>query len=71
MKLKSRKNFIFLQDENPTKQFLSLENSKNSCNNLSVLKIPNENFDPNLPEGGQNKKVILTKSKMTPKLSQN
>ena len=25
-----------------------------------VLKIPNENFDPNLPEGGQNQKTIQT-----------
>ena len=63
-KLKSRKNFIFLQDEKPTKQFLSLENSKNSYNNITVLKIPNENFDPNLPEGGQNQKEILTTDRL-------
>ena len=60
IKLRSRKNFIYLQDEKPTKQFLSLENSKNSYNNVTVLKIPNENFDPNLPEGSQNLKTIQT-----------
>ena len=30
---------------------------KKNYNNVTVLKIPNENFDPNLPEGGQNLKT--------------
>ena len=31
---------------------------KKNYNNVTVLKIPNENFDPNLPEGDQNQKEI-------------
>ena len=54
--LKFKVNFTLLEDERPSKNFLNLESCKGGYNEITILKVPNPNFNPALEESGLNNK---------------
>ena len=54
--LKFKENFTLLEDERQSKNFLNLESSKGGYNEITILKVPNPNYNPALEESGLNTK---------------
>ena len=62
--LSTKKNYLLLQDERPTKTFLNLESSKQGYSEITRLRIKNPNFDTNRQEDATNKPFFeITNSK--------
>ena len=53
--LSTKKNYLLLEDERPTKTFLNLESSKAGYSDITRLKIKNPNFNPNKEQDATNK----------------
>ena len=56
--LSKKANFNLLENERPTKAFLSMENSKQGYSEVTKLRIPNTRFNPLLPESALNMKYF-------------
>ena len=56
--LSKKANFNLLENERPTKSFLSMENSKQGYSEITKLRILNTQFNPNLPESAVNMKYF-------------
>ena len=54
--LSKKANFNLLDNERPSKSFLSMENSKLGYSQITKLRIPNTKFNPLLPESAVNYK---------------
>ncbi len=52
--LKFKENFTLLEDERPSKNFLNLESNKGGYHEITILKVPNPNFNPEAEESGHN-----------------
>ena len=52
--LSKKANFNLLENEKPTKSFLSMENSKQGYSEITKLRIQNTKFNPLLPESAIN-----------------
>ena len=52
--LSKKARFNLLENERPTKSFLSMENSKQGYSEITKLRIPNTLFNPLLPESAVN-----------------
>ena len=62
--LSTKKNYLLLDDERPTKTFLNLECSKQGYSEITRLRIKNPNFDNNKLEDATNKPFYeITNSK--------
>ena len=62
--LSTKKNYLLLEDERPTKTFLNLESSKGGYSDITRLKIKNPNFNPDKELDATNKLFYeLTNSK--------
>ena len=53
--LSTKKNFLLLEDERPTKTFLNIENSKEGYSEITRLRIKNPYFNPDRRENATNK----------------
>ena len=53
--LSTKKNYLLLEDERPTKTFLNLENSKAGYSEITRLRIKNPIFNPNKEVDATNK----------------
>ena len=53
--LSTKKNYLLLEDERPTKTFLNIESSKQGYSEITRLRIKNPNFDENKQEDATNK----------------
>ena len=53
--LSTKKNYLLLDDERPTKTFLNLESSKGGYSDITRLKIQNPNFNPDKEQDATNK----------------
>ena len=56
--LSKKANFNLLENERPSKSFLSMENSKQGYSEITKLRIPNTRFNPLLPESAINMKYF-------------
>ena len=56
--LSTKKNFLLLEDEQPTKTFLNLENSKAGYSEITCLRIKNPNFNTDKKEDATNKQYF-------------
>ena len=56
--LSKKANFNLLENELPSKAFLSMENSKQGYSEITKLRIPNTRFNPLLPESAINMKYF-------------
>ena len=52
--LSTKKNYLLLDDERPTKTFLNIESSKGGYSKITRLRIKNPNYDPNKTENATN-----------------
>ena len=52
--LSKKANFNLLENERPSKSFLSMENSKQGYSEITKLRIPNKLYNPLLPESAAN-----------------
>ena len=53
--LSTKKNYLLLEDERPTKTFLNLESSKEGYSEITRFRIKNPNFNPQKEENATNK----------------
>ena len=53
--LSTKKNYLLLDDERPTKTFLNLESSKGGYSDITRLRIKNPNLSPNKQQDATNK----------------
>ena len=56
--LSKKANFNLLDNERPSKSFLSMENSKQGYSQITKLRITNTQFNPLLPESAVNMKYF-------------
>ena len=56
--LSKKANFNLLENERPSKSFLSMENSKQGYSEITKLRIPNTRYNPLLPESAINMKYF-------------
>ena len=56
--LSKKANFNLLENERPSKSFLSMENSKQGYSEITKLHIPNTHYNPLLPESAVNMKFF-------------
>ena len=56
--LSKKANFNLLDNERPSKSFLSMENSKQGYSEITKLRITNTHFNPLLPESAVNMKYF-------------
>ena len=56
--LSKKANFNLLDNERPSKSFLSMKNSKLGYSQITKLRIPNTKFNPLLPESAVNMKYF-------------
>ena len=56
--LSTKKNYLLLDDERPTKTFLNIESSKGGYSEITRLRIKNPNYDPNKIENATNKQFF-------------
>ena len=56
--LSKKANFNLLENERPSKCFLSMENSKQGYSEITKLRISNTRFNPLLPESAENMKYF-------------
>ena len=62
--LSTKKNFLLLDDERPTKTFLNIESSKKGYSEITRLRIKNPNYNPDRREDATNKPYFeITDSK--------
>ena len=52
--LSKKQNFLLLEDEKPTRQFLSNESRKSGYHEITRLRIKNPNHNPNIPDSDIN-----------------
>ena len=56
--LSKKANFNLLENERPSKSFLSMENNKQGYSEITKLRISNTRFNPLLPESAENMKYF-------------
>ena len=52
--LQFKENFTLLEDEKPSRNFLNLESTKGGYTEITILREPTLNFDPNKEESIEN-----------------